>query len=122
VSKPFIFARVYVEMRTHEKIWPLPDSQYRLYVDSLMWCRDRLTDGFIAEALISQVSPIRSPRSVAQALAKAGLFDRCDGGWMIHDYAVHQDTNDVIEERRKHRQRGANETNRIRWSDRSSVR
>lgn len=117
-----IYARVYVEARTHEKIWPLTDAQYRLYMDSILWCRDRRTDGFVDERLLKQISPVRSPRRVAQQLVDAELFEQEQGGWFVHDYEQHQDTNQIIDQRVAAHRSGAQETNSARWNGRSTGR
>lgn len=59
-----------------------------LWLCGLCYCQEGLTDGFIPfEAL--QYLGVKSASKHASVLVKAGLWETCDGGWLVHDYLAH---------------------------------
>ena len=57
-----------------------------LYVCGLTYCSRYLTDGFIPTAQVRRLADLKGTDRLASALVDAGLWDRCDGGYMVHDY------------------------------------
>jgi len=50
-----------------------------------------LTDGFIPEVTLPQIAPgLPNPKRIAALLVSATLWEKCEGGWRIHDYHVYQ--------------------------------
>ncbi len=57
------------------------------YAVGLMWSNKHLTDGHLPLAIVKSFRHVDHPTSIADALAKAGLWDRNGSGFVIHDYA-----------------------------------
>ncbi|MFJ1695727.1 hypothetical protein ACIOHC_11335 [Streptomyces sp. NPDC088252] len=71
---------------THRKVALLSDRAFRLYVSALCWASENLTEGRILDRELTLVARIRGPKTVAAELESAGLWDRTEDGWEIHDY------------------------------------
>lgn len=71
---------------SHRKVSLLSDRAFRLYVSALCWASENLTEGKILDRELSVVARIRGIKSVAAELEAAGLWDRIESGWVIHDY------------------------------------
>ena len=56
------------------------------YVALLMWSNRHLTDGFIPASVVRTFRLVDAPAHVADALVKAGLLERGEGGFQIHDF------------------------------------
>jgi hypothetical protein len=60
------------------------------YAIGLMWSNKHLTDGFLPMAVVKHFRHVEHPTSVADALVKAGLWEKNGGsGYQIHDFADH---------------------------------
>jgi hypothetical protein len=91
---------------SHRKIALLSDRAFRLHVSAICWCAENLTDGRITERELPLVAKIRGVKATAQALEDAGVWDRVDGGWQIHDYLDYNPSREqVIAERKKNAER-----------------
>jgi hypothetical protein len=77
----------------------------------LMWTNKHLTDGYLPLAVVKSFRHVDRPIAVANALTKAGLWDRNGSGWVIHDYHDFNFTASQIkakrarDRRRKHEER-----------------
>jgi flagellar biosynthesis GTPase FlhF len=71
---------------SNRKIALLSDRAFKLYIFALCWSSANLTEGRIVERELPLISRIRSPRSAADELAQAGLWESVAGGWVIHDF------------------------------------
>lgn len=97
------YAKFTLDFPDNPKILPLSDAAFRCLVEATIWSRRHQTDGFL-------------PRAVAVAQARACwsleiLHELCnndpdfpslsetENGWIIHDYAQHQDTKAEIRAR-----------------------
>lgn len=57
------------------------------YAMALMWTNRHLTDGVLPDAVIEGFSSYaNNPGAIADALARAGLFDKHEAGYRIHDF------------------------------------
>jgi hypothetical protein len=57
------------------------------YAMALMWTNRHLTDGILSEAIVQSFSSyVVRPQALADALMHAGLFDKHEGGYRIHDF------------------------------------
>jgi len=78
------------------------------YLLGLMWANKHLSDGRLPAAVVKQFRNER-PFELADALVRAGLWDRIGGDYLIHDF---QDFNfsalEVKERREKDRRRKRN--------------
>lgn len=60
-----------------------------MFIASLCYCGSGLTDGFVpagALALLAAETGVGKPKDAAAALVGAGLWEPCDGGYLVHDY------------------------------------
>lgn len=65
-----------------------PACALGFYAVGLMWSNRHLTDGFLPMAVVKGFAHVQDPLSVADALVKAGLWERNGGGgYQIHDFA-----------------------------------
>lgn len=71
---------------SHRKVALLSDRAFRLYVSALCWCSENLTEGTILDRELTVITRIRGLKAAATDLEKAGLWDRIEGGWQVHDY------------------------------------
>lgn len=91
---------------SHRKVALLPDRAFRLHVSAICWCAENLTDGRIAERELPLVAKVRSIKATAKQLEDAGLWDRTDDGWAIHDYLDYNPSREqVLAERKKNAER-----------------
>lgn len=75
-----------------------------LWLCGNLYCRDILTDGFIADAILPTLMPGLPPRALKPlpaVLVAAGLWHREDGGYRIHDFLHFNPTKAEIEDRRR---------------------
>lgn len=81
-----------------------------LYAVGLMWANKHLSDGFLPIAVVKHFRHVSDPVSVADALVKAGLWEKNGGsGFQIHDFGDHnKSAADIKRKRREDRQRKAN--------------
>ena len=71
---------------SNRKIALLSDRALKLYIFALCWASANLTEGRIAERELPLIARIRSPKTAADELEKAGLWDQAVDGWVIHDF------------------------------------
>lgn len=71
---------------SHRKVALLSDRAFRLYVSALCWSSENLTEGRILEKELPLIARVRGPKAVVAELEAAGLWDRTEVGWAIHDY------------------------------------
>ncbi|MGK9463971.1 hypothetical protein ACSLFT_28655 [Streptomyces sp. G6] len=91
---------------SHRKVALLSDRAFRLHVSAICWCSENLTDGRITDRELPLVAKVRGVKATAQALADAGLWDRTDDGWQIHDYLDFNPSREqVLAERKKNAER-----------------
>jgi hypothetical protein len=89
-----MWARLDDELIDHGKVFMAgevigkngPAIAIGFYAVGLMWSNKHLTDGFLPTAVIKGFRHVEHPLSIADALAKAGLWDRNGGGFVIHDF------------------------------------
>lgn len=65
-----------------------------MWVCGIAHCQSHLSEGFIAEIAIPMIGVKGHERShkLAAALVTCGLFERVDGGYMVHDYLDFNET------------------------------
>nr|WP_241670751.1 hypothetical protein [Streptomyces lavendulae] len=91
---------------SHRKVALVSDRAFRLHVSAICWCAENLTDGRITDRELALVAKIRGIKATAKALEDAGLWDRVDGGWEIHDYLDYNPSREqVLAERKKNAER-----------------
>jgi hypothetical protein len=85
---------------------------FHLYVMGISYARRHLTDGFIPDGFVSSCGVISRSSLVAKALSARGigLWRKVKGGYVIHDYHVHNPKAATVKEKRElDRQRKARE-------------
>lgn len=91
---------------SHRKIALLSDRAFRLHVSAMCWCAENLTDGHIGDRELALVTRVRGVKATAQQLEDAGLWDRTEDGWEIHDYLEYNPSREqVLIERKKNAER-----------------
>lgn len=80
------WVRVDDRFPSHRKVAPLSDRAFRLYVSALCWCSENLTEGVILDAQLKFVARVRNMTATARELEAADLWERIDGGWLVHDF------------------------------------
>jgi hypothetical protein len=59
------------------------------YAVGLMWVNKHLADGHIPQSVVRRFPHVEDPIAVADALVKAGLWEKNGSGYAIHDYAAY---------------------------------
>jgi hypothetical protein len=78
----------------HPKLLGLEPRLVLLHVASILWTTEHLTDGYVPDRALIELSsrvdlgPTKRQWG-ARSLVDRGLWDECSGGWVVHDYAVH---------------------------------
>jgi len=109
----------------HPKIIQVGPVGMALFVAGLAYCNRNLTDGFIPErrlrALLQwddeSLARGSTPFSIANRLVSAGLWERVDGGYQVHDYLEYQPSRASV---RAERERTAQRVKR--WREARSER
>jgi hypothetical protein len=95
----------------HPKLLGLHDKGKLLHVASILWTAEHLTDGYVPERALSELSarvelhPSKR-RAMARNLVERGLWDEVPpprGGWIVHDFAEHNlaSTREYVERERE---------------------
>jgi hypothetical protein len=72
-----------------------------LYVCSLCYCNEYLTDGLIADEALTHIAPgVDNVKRRAAKLVEVGLWRRTNGGFVIPNYADHNFTAEQVRDRR----------------------
>ncbi|NED75322.1 hypothetical protein G3I51_23965 [Streptomyces sp. SID9944] len=91
---------------SHRKVALLSDRAFRLHVSAICWSAENLTDGRISDRELPHVAHIRGIKATAKQLEDAGLWDRTDDGWLIHDYLDYNPSREqVVADRKKNAER-----------------
>lgn len=98
----------------HPKFLGLTDRAKWVWVQALCWCSRQRTDGFMPAEAIPQIAP-RSTASTTQELVKAGLWERRNGGYQIHDFLDYQPSQADLEERQRQKSRAGQRGADSRW-------
>jgi hypothetical protein len=104
-----MWARLDDELLDHRKVFDAgrrlgpngPAIALGMYAVALMWCNRQLTDGFIPMTSWLKFPHINKPLAVADALVTAGLFDRVEGGFKVHDFFAHNPSAESIKTKRR---------------------
>jgi hypothetical protein len=99
-------------MPYHPKIVGLSAEAFRLYVASLCYAGGHETDGYVPA---SALPVLWGTARTAAELERAGLWERADGGWSIHDYLDYNPSRADIEDARRRRADAAAAAASARW-------
>lgn len=82
---------------SNRKVRLLSDGAFRLYVSSICWSAENLTDGVIKTTELRLVADVRAARTRAKELVEFGLWEDLSGtGWRIHDYHDYNPTAEQV--------------------------
>lgn len=85
-----------------------------LFLLTLSWCADYLTDGFVPEIQVKRLLFVcDDPLAIADRLVAAGLWERADGGYQIHDYLEYNPSAEQVKA-----ERAANAKRQAEWRER----
>jgi hypothetical protein len=129
---------VFIDDKLHEnnKILSTSGDGVKLWVVSLSWCNDKLTDGFIPKLIAPRLIPLRRPETVIKELLEAPLWHQSGrvcrsclelrvskgvsepvptGGYLIHHYFHYQLPAYKVRDSRVQRSTAGLEGARARW-------
>lgn len=89
------------EARDHDKCVKAGNEAAAFWMWAIQWSNKRGTDGFLDESILHKIPPVAIQPKKAKALAEAcadafikpggaGLFERVEGGYTIHDFHDHK--------------------------------
>lgn len=74
-------------VRTHPKIVEAGPAASWVWFCGICYCREHLTDGFIADKMLPTLVPgMSSLKKAAAVLVTAGLWHRVERGYAVHDF------------------------------------
>lgn len=84
---------------THPKLERLSDKAHRLYLRSIGYCAQHLTDGVLDDAALRTLGALKRH---ADELVAGGCWDIIpDGGYTVHDYLEFNPTREAVLARRR---------------------
>ena len=79
-----------------------PGLALALFTIALLWTNKHLTDGHIPVSIVKSFPHVDNPAAVADALVKAGLWERNGNGeFLIHDFGDFNPSAAAIKRKRK---------------------
>lgn len=90
------WARFDDQFPDHPKVVKVGPLAAWLSVCAVCYCSRYLTDGFVPEAQLRKLADVKDPVSLAERLVDAGVWERCDGGFMVHDYLEYNPSRDAV--------------------------
>lgn len=94
-----LFAKFDLDMPDHPKVAPLSDAAFRAFIESILWSRKHLTDGFLASRYVAARWSLEIARELVDSDDTRPLWTEVEGGYQIRDFDQHQDTKAVVEKR-----------------------
>ena len=80
---------------THPKVIDLPKDAKLLFLAALTYCAGQLTDGTVTPGALRVIAAtVDVSREEAGTLVAAGLWEKSEAGWQVHDYLEYQPTRD----------------------------
>lgn len=80
--------------------------------------RQDVRDGFIPDAALALLYPVRSPKKLAQKLVAVGLWERVPGGYQVHNYERWNQTREQVQDaKQRARDRAAKSYERRKQKD-----
>jgi hypothetical protein len=101
---------------SHRKVALLSDRAFRLHVSALCWASENLTEGKILESELRVIAHVRGAKTAAKELEDRQLWDRVDGGWVIHDFLEYNPDRAKVQAERE-----ANAARQQAWRDRKKA-
>lgn len=95
------WVRVDDSFADHPKIIAAGPLASWLYVCGLTYCARLLTDGFIPAGQVRKLADLDGAMQLAETLVECGLWERCDGGFRVHDFLQYNPTAEKVRADRK---------------------
>lgn len=104
-----MWARLDDELIDHRKIFAAGERLGKngaaialgFWTVGLLWANKHLTDGHLPKAVVKSFAHVSQPAVVADALVSAGLWEKRNGGYDIHDYKDFNPAALVVKARRR---------------------
>lgn len=97
MSKKKLWAKFDLDMADHPKILPLSDAAFRAFIESVLWSRKQLTDGFLAKRYTVARWSLAVARELLDSDPEKPLWVEVEGGYQIRDFDQHQETKASVE-------------------------
>lgn len=95
-----LYARFDIAMDEHPKVMLLSDAAFRALIESTMYARRQLTDGFLAAGIVARKWGNDIAAELTSNHPDRPSWTPVEGGFLIRDYAEHQTTNADIQAKR----------------------
>lgn len=96
-----LYGKLTLDFPDHPKIAILSDAAFRCLVEATLWSRQQQTDGWLARRYAVARWSLDVLQELCQNDDEKPSLTESEKGWLIRDYAEHQDTKAEIEERRE---------------------
>ena len=80
----------------HPKFDNLSHAAFRLWACSIGYSGRHLTNGFISESKASRLVSHKRPERLIEELLSARLWERAEGGYIVHDYLEYNPTKEQV--------------------------
>ena len=87
-------------IRSNRKLIKAGPEACWLWVVAIDYSRCELLDGFVPEDVVPLLARFKDVAKLAERLVDAGLFERVDGGYQIHDFHDFNDSADTVRAKR----------------------
>ena len=94
-----LFGKFGLDFPDHPKILPLSDAAFRCLVEATLWSRKQMTDGLLARRYAVAKWGVDVLAELSTNDPENPSLIESEEGWMLHDFAEHQDTRAEIEAR-----------------------
>jgi hypothetical protein len=95
-----LYAKFTLDFADHEKIMPLSSDAFRCLVEATLWSRRLQTDGLLPRRLAVARWSLEILTELCENDDEKPSLIEVEKGWLIRDFAEHQDTKAEIEARR----------------------
>jgi hypothetical protein len=95
------FAKFTLDFPSNPKIKPLSDSAFRCLVEATIYSREHLTDGLLKRPVALASWSLDDLQELCTNDDEKPSLIEVENGWIIPDYAEHQDTKSEVEARRE---------------------
>jgi len=96
-----LYAKFDIGMDEHPKVALLSDAAFRALVESTMYARRQLTDGFLDERIVAKRWGLDVAKELMSNDPDRPSWVRVERGYLIHDFGEHQTTTADIEAKRE---------------------
>jgi hypothetical protein len=93
------YLRISDDAMDHPKLLQLKDGAFRFWFSANCWCQKHLTDGRILKTSAPHIPHHKANR--IRELIAAGLWREDRDAYVVHDFLVHNDSKEHVEERRR---------------------